>query len=63
MTYLHSIPVPEPPMSDEQAKQLRRLCVEADATFDATLCARRASRRIEALIEDIRLRVLPPHTD
>jgi hypothetical protein len=50
-------------MSDEQALLLRRLCVEADAPFDASLCARRASRRIEALIEDIRLRVLPPHTD
>lgn len=56
-------PIPEPLMSDEQATLLRRLCAEANAPFDASLCARRASRRIEALIEDIRLRALPPHTD
>jgi hypothetical protein len=61
MTYLTSFP--EVPMSEEQAILLRRLCDEADTPFDPTLCARRASRRIEALIEDIRLRVLPPHTD
>jgi hypothetical protein len=56
-------PIPEPLMSDEQAILLRRLCAEANAPFDASLCARRASRRIEVLIEDIRLRALPPHTD
>jgi hypothetical protein len=63
MTFLQPIPTPELAMSDEQATLLRRLCAEADAPFDPSLCARRASRRIEALIEDIRLSVLPPHTD
>ena len=61
MTYLQ--PIPEPSMSDEQAILLRRLCVEADTPFEASLCACRASRRIEALIEDSRLRVVPPHTE
>lgn len=61
MTYVYTIP--EPPMSDELATQLRRLCDEADLPFDASLGARRAERFAAMLAEEIRLRVLPPHTD
>ncbi len=54
-----------PPMSDEQAILLRRLCDEAGRPedFDPGLCGWRASCRIEGLVDDIRLSVLPPHTD
>jgi len=61
MTYLAALP--EPPMSDEMASLLRRLCDEADLPFDATLGARCAERLAACLIEEVRLRVLPPHTD
>jgi hypothetical protein len=61
MTYLPAFP--EPPMSDELASLLRRLCDEADVPFDATLGARRAERLAACLIDELRLRVLPPHTD
>jgi hypothetical protein len=52
-------------MSHEQALLLRRLCEEADepALFDPSLCQRRAAGRIAALLDDLRLRALPPHTD
>ena len=61
MTYLTAFP--EQPMSDELASLLRRLCDEADLPFDATLGARRAERLAAYLIDELRLRVLPPHTD
>jgi hypothetical protein len=61
MTYLPTFP--EPPMSDELASLLRRLCDEAEVPFDATLGALRAERLAASLIDDLRLRVLPPHTD
>lgn len=52
-------------MSDEQAILLRRLCEEAGhpEAFDPGLCSWRAACRIKGLIDDIRLRILPPHTD
>ena len=61
MTYLTAFP--EPPMPDEMASLLRRLCDEADLPFDATLGAGRAESLVACLTEEIRLRVLPPHTD
>jgi hypothetical protein len=44
---------------------LRRLCEEAGelASFDPTLCQRRAAARIAELLEELRMRALPPHTD
>jgi hypothetical protein len=66
MTYMEPILRPEgPPMSDEQAILLRRLCDEADRpdAYDPDMVNWRASRLIEALIDDLRLSVLPPHTD
>lgn len=36
--------IPEPPMSDELATLLRRLCDGADLPFEAALGARRAER-------------------
>ncbi len=66
MTYMEPILRPEgPPMSDEQATLLRRLCDEADRphAYDPDMCNWRASRLIDALIDDLRLSVLPPHTD
>jgi hypothetical protein len=64
MTYMEHIEFPGF-MSEEQAILLRRLCHEAGEpeSFDPTLCQRRAAARIAGLIEDIRLRVLPAHTD
>jgi hypothetical protein len=55
----------EPMMSDEQAVVLMRLCREAGERggFDPTLSRRLAAGRITALREEIRLRMLPPHTD
>jgi hypothetical protein len=50
-------------MSDEMASLLRRLCNEADVPFDGTLGARRAERLAACLTDEIRIRVLPPHTD
>lgn len=61
MTYQPAFP--EPPMPDELASRLRRLCDEADVPFDATLGARRAERLAVRLADEIRIRVLPPHTD
>ena len=63
MTYLPAQQFPEPPMSDEQAILLRRLCDEAGTRFDPTLCTRRAAGRIARLVDELRLGVLPPHTD
>jgi hypothetical protein len=64
MTYLEHIEFPGF-MSDEQAVLLRRLCEEAGelASFDPTLCQRRAAARIAELLEELRMRALPPHTD
>ena len=52
-------------MSDEMAPACWRLCDEADLPFvRSTLgAAARAERLVACLIEEIRLRVLPPHTD
>lgn len=66
MTYLQQLTIPaEPLMTDAQAAQLWRLCLELGsfAAFDPTLGQNRAAREIGALIEEIRLSVLPPHTD
>lgn len=66
MTYIEHIRIPsEQLMSDEQAILLKRLCDEAGEpqSFDLSLCHRRAAGRIAALQDEIRMRVLPPHTD
>ena len=66
MTYMDPALRPEgQPMSDEQAILLRRLCDEAERhdVYQPDMCNWRASRLIDALIDDIRLSVLPPHTD
>jgi hypothetical protein len=61
MTYLPTFP--DAPMSDELAILLRRLCDEADVPFDASLSARRAEHLAGLLVDEIRIRCLPPHTD
>ena len=52
-------------MTEEQAAQLWRLCEEAGTPgdFDSMLSQRRAAARIDGLIDRIRIRLLPPHTD
>jgi hypothetical protein len=52
-------------MTEEQAVQLWRLCEEAGTprSYDSTLTQQRAAGRIEALLDEIRSRLLPPHTD
>jgi hypothetical protein len=66
MTYLQPILRPaEQPMSDEQATLLRLLCAEAGQpeSYDSGLSAWKATGRINCLIDDLRDRLLPPHTD
>jgi len=69
VTYMQEVAVPGPageePMSDRQAYTLWRLCNEAGdlRDFDPSLTRQRAAGRIEALIDEIRMRLLPPHTD
>jgi hypothetical protein len=53
------------PMTGAQASYLRTLAEEVrePGAFDVGLSRREASRRIDALIERLRLGSLPPHTD
>jgi hypothetical protein len=53
------------PMTGAQASYLKFLAeeVEEPAAFQHGLSKREASRRIDALMEKLRLGVLPPHTD
>jgi len=53
------------PMSGAQASYLKRLAdeVQEPAAFQQGLSKREASRRIDALMERLRLGDLPPHTD
>jgi Protein of unknown function (DUF3072) len=53
------------PMSERQADTLWRLCDEAGEPqdFDPTLSRRGAQARIDALRDEVRMKVLPPHTD
>ncbi len=53
------------PMTGAQATYLRTLSEEIrePGAFDVGLSRREASRRIDALIERLRLGALPPHTD
>jgi hypothetical protein len=53
------------PMTGAQASYLKMLAeeVESPAAFDQGLSEREASRRIDALMERLRLGDLPPHTD
>ena len=53
------------PMTGAQASYLRMLAdeVKEPAAFQQGLSKREASRRIDALMERLRLGDLPPHTD
>jgi hypothetical protein len=53
------------PMTGAQASHLKSLAEEAHlpSAFRSGLSRREASRRIDALLERVRLRELPPHTD
>ena len=53
------------PMTGAQASYLKTLAEEVrePGAFDVGLSRREASRRIDALIERLRLGSLPPHTD
>lgn len=53
------------PMTGAQASYLKMLAdeVQAPAAFDEGLSKREASRRIDVLMERLRLGDLPPHTD
>ena len=60
-----SIPSAREPMTGAQASYLKMLAneVREPAAFQQDLSKREASRRIEALMERLRLGELPPHTD
>jgi DUF3072 family protein len=53
------------PMTGAQASYLKMLAdeVQEPAAFDQSLSKREASRRIDVLMEKLRLGDLPPHTD
>jgi DUF3072 family protein len=53
------------PMTGAQASYLKMLAdeVQEPAAFDQGLSKREASRRIDVLMERLRLGDLPPHTD
>jgi hypothetical protein len=53
------------PMTSAQASYLKMLAdeVKEPAVFHQGLSKREASRRIDALMERLRLGALPPHTD
>ena len=53
------------PMTGAQASYLKMLAdeVQEPAAFDQGLSKREASRRIDVLMERLRLVDLPPHTD
>ena len=53
------------PMTGAQASYLKMLAeeVQEPAAFEQGLSKREATRRIEALMEKLRLGELPPHTD
>jgi Protein of unknown function (DUF3072) len=53
------------PMTGAQASHLKMLAdeVQEPAAFEQGLSMREASRRIDKLIEKLRLVDLPPHTD
>ncbi len=56
---------PREPMTGAQASYLKMLADESQepAAFEQGLSKREASRRIDALMERLRLGELPPHTD
>lgn len=58
-------PAAREPMTGAQASNLRMLAdeVKEPAVFEQGLSKREASRRIDALMERLRLGELPPHTD
>jgi hypothetical protein len=60
-----SIPSAREPMTGAQASYLKMLAdeVKEPAAFQQGLSKREASRRIDALMEKLRLGDLPPHTD
>jgi hypothetical protein len=53
------------PMTGAQASYLKMLAeeVQEPASFEQSLSKREATRRIDALMEKLRLGELPPHTD
>ena len=53
------------PMTGAQASYLKMLAeeVQETAAFEQGLSKREATRRIDALMEKLRLGELPPHTD
>jgi hypothetical protein len=58
-------PAAREPMTGDQASYLKMLAeeVQEPAAFEQGLSKREASRRIDALMEKLRLVDLPPHTD
>jgi Protein of unknown function (DUF3072) len=60
-----SIPSAREPMTGAQASYLKMLAdeVQDPVAFQQGLSKREASRRIDALMEKLRLGELPPHTD
>ena len=60
-----SHPATPEPMTGAQASYLKMLAEEVrePKAFDQGLSKREASRRIDALMEKLRLGDLPPHTD
>jgi len=51
------------PMTGAQAAYLQTLADEAPGAYRQGLTRREASKRIDALMERLRLGELPPHTD
>ena len=53
------------PMTGAQASYLKMLAeeVQEPAAFEQSLSKREATRRIDALMEKLKLGELPPHTD
>jgi hypothetical protein len=60
-----STPPAREPMTGAQASYLKMLAdeVQEPGAFDQGLSKREASRRIDVLMERLRLGDLPPHTD
>jgi len=58
-------PLGREPMTGAQASYLKMLAeeVQEPAAFEQGLSKREATRRIDALMEKLRLGELPPHTD
>jgi hypothetical protein len=66
VTYVEHLRINEDlPMSDEQARLLWYLSKELDvpSAYNPHLSFRRAANEIAGLEDELRMRLLPPHTD